>query len=122
MNLYGRRDLYSRDHARLVQCPNGRQFLQNASSTYLRTWVPTVLPPEDRSSRLGNIARAPAKEGTVTNTMAQAQLDSVDLIHRYEVGRELSETGRSWLITLQDSQGRTCVISRLRSSREGNGF
>lgn len=58
----------------------------------------------------------------MTNTMAQAQLDSVDLIHRYEVSRELSETGRSWLITLQDANGRVCVVSRLRSSREGNGF
>lgn len=58
----------------------------------------------------------------MTNTMAQAQLDAGILIHRYEVSRELSESGRSWLITLRDDQGRTCVVSRLRSSREGNGF
>ena len=81
-----------------------------------------VQPPESRSNRLEGVARRQAKEGTMANTLAQAQLDSVDLIHRYEVSRELSETGRSWLLTLQAPDGRTCVVSRLRSSREGNGM
>lgn len=58
----------------------------------------------------------------MSNTLGQAQLDSVALIHRFEVGRELSESGRAWLIELRAPDGRTCVVSRLRSSREGNGM
>lgn len=120
MNRYGKRDLVA--PGSWVTRPDGSMFQQLHEDSYRRIQVPMVQPPEDRSNRLGNIARAPVKEGTMTNTLAQAQLDSVDLIHRYEVSRELSESGRSWLITLQDPQGRTCVVSRLRSSREGNGF
>lgn len=56
------------------------------------------------------------------NTMDQALIDAVALTPRREVSRELSETGRSWLITLEDDQGRRSVVSRLRSHREGNGF
>lgn len=120
--MYGRRDLYDRGSARLVVCPSGRQFLQNAPSTYQRTTVPMVPVPEGRASKIEGIRRGQGKEGSMINTMGQALLDAGDAIHRYEVARELSESGRAWLITVQSPTGKTSVISRLRSWREGNGF
>jgi len=56
------------------------------------------------------------------NTMGQALVDSGVTNHLTEVSRELSETGRAWLIVMKDDQGRQCTVSRLRSHREGNGF
>lgn len=117
---YGKRDLFGIGY--LVERPDGSLFTQGFTDSYTRTTVPTVMPPEDRGNRLEGVNRRQAKEGSMTNTMAQAQLDAGDLVHRYEVARELSETGRSWLITLQGPGGQTCVVSRLRSHREGNGF
>jgi len=117
---YGQRDLFR--PGALVARPDGSYFVQAFKDSYRRTEVPAVQPPEDRSSRLGNIARAPQKEGTITNTMGQAVLDSVAATHQYEVSRALSESGRSWLLTLKSPDGQTCVVSRLRSSREGNGM
>jgi hypothetical protein len=120
---YGQRDrVVAPGYWAIVPRPDGSEFVQRDLSTYRRTEVPAVNPPEDRSSRLGTIARAPAKEGTIMNTMGQAVLDSVTATHQYEVSRELSETGRSWLLTLKSPDGQTCVVSRLRSSREGNGM
>jgi hypothetical protein len=117
---YGKRDLFGIGF--VVERPDGSHFTQGYLPSYRRTEVPMVPPSADRTSRLEGVARRQAKEGTMLNTLAQAQLDSGALIHRYEVDRQVSGTGRSWLITLQAPDGRTCVVSRLRSSREGNGM
>ncbi len=119
---YGRRDSYTRESRALIVRPDETVFIQNDLNTYRRAQVPAVLPPENRSGKLGDIARRTAKEGTMANTMGQALADAGSVISRYEVGRELSSSGLSWLITLQDTSGRQVVISRLRSHREGNGF
>lgn len=119
---YGKRDLF--EPGAVVERPDGSLFTQGYPVTggYRWTNVPTIMPPENRGSRLEGVHRRQAKEGSMINTMAQALLDAGNPIHRYEVARELSETGRSWLITLQGPGGETCVVSRLRSHREGNGF
>jgi len=120
VSRYGQRDQVR--WGALVPRPDGTAFVQGFLDSYRRVEVPMVPPPETRANRLDNVRRAPGKEGSMANTMAQAVLDSVDVIHRYEVSRELSESGRAWLVTLQGPGGQTCVVSRLRSSREGNGF
>lgn len=120
MTRYGRRDQVR--WGALVPRPDGSAFVQGLLESYKRLEVPLVPPPEGRTNRLDNVRRAPGKEGAMVNTIGQAQLDSVDLVHRWEIERQLSETGRSWLVTLQAPDGRTCVVSRLRSWREGNGF
>lgn len=117
---YGQRDLFATGF--VVERPDGSHFTQGYLGSYRRTEVPAVQPPEDRSSRLGTISRGPQKEGTIANTMGQAILDSGAAIHQYEVSRELSPSGRAWLLTLKSPDGQTCVVSRLRSSREGNGM
>lgn len=104
-----------------VTRPDGSQFQQLHTDTYRRVQVPEILPNPDRSSRLEGVLRAHTKEGSMHNTMGQAQLDQ-GTIHRYETGRQLSESGRSWLITLRSDEGREVVVSRLRSWKEGNGF
>lgn len=120
LSPYGQRDLFR--PGALVTRPDGSHFTQGHLSSYRRIKVPAVPPPENRSNRLEGVARRVAKEGSMSNTMAQAVLDSVDFVHRFETSRKLSDTGRSWLVTLQGPDGKTCVVSRLRSSREGNGF
>ncbi len=121
--LYGRRDLYLGGGSRpLVTRPDDTMFIQNDTNTYRRIQVPMVPPPEDRTNRLEGVARRQAKEGTMANTMSQAVLDSVDVVHRYEVGRTLSPSGKAWLIELEGPGGKRLTVSRLRSSREGNGF
>lgn len=107
----------------VVPRPDGSEFIQGDLATYLKIDVPMVEPPATRSNRLEGVNRRMAKEGSMSNTMAQAQLDAAGpLFARYETGRQLSDTGRSWLITVALPDGREAVVSRLRSSREGNGF
>lgn len=120
---YGNRDSYTKESRALITRPDDTVFIQNAPHTYRVTEIPMVHPPETRTNRLEGVSRRTTKEGTMHNTMDQSRLDaSGDVIHRYEIKRELSETGRSWLITVALPGGREAVVSRLRSHKEGNGF
>jgi hypothetical protein len=118
---YGNRELFQQGAK--VTRPDGSVFRQGVPATYRRTTIPPVTVSDDRPNLMTGAARLPRKDGgPMQNTLGVSGLapwDTLDWLT--ELDRQLSETGLSWLVTVEHRDGRRAVVSRLRSHREGNG-
>lgn len=120
---YGNRESYDpKQHPKVIR-PDGTAFRQGVLSTYRRTELPVFVPSDQRPDPMTGLSRSTRKDGgPMQNTLGVSGLapwDTLDWLT--EISREPSETGRSWLVTVQHRDGRRAVVSRLRSTREGNG-
>jgi hypothetical protein len=118
---YGNRELF--EIGQKVTRPDGSVFRQGVIATYRKSVVPQEALSDDRPNPMTGLSRSPRKDdGPMQNTLGVTGLapwDTLDWLT--ELDRRLSDTGRSWLVTVEHRDGRRAVVSRLRSHREGNG-
>lgn len=123
-SMYGNREAYDPDNARLVVRPDGTQFLQNAPSTYRRVTLPSVPPPDGRTSRMLGLPRLePGSYRRPENAIpGEAWPGRSELVHWVELSRDYPRHGLWFTRVVRSPGGAVHEERHVRRWSSGNGW